>query len=88
MNRRDHLEKAVTLTCGARDADYGSPLDNMTDIAKGWSVILGVEVRPDQVPLMMVWTKICRAKTSPGLADHYDDGAAYMAIAGECADAE
>ncbi len=87
-NRANILDRAKALTCGDRDQDYGSPLANHQDIAVGWSVILGTEVRPDQVALCMTWVKTCRCKTSPQKRDNYDDGAAYFAIAGECADAE
>lgn len=88
VTRANILDTAKMLTCGDRDASYGSPLKNHRDIAAGWTVILGTEVRADQVALCMSWVKTCRAKVSPGRRDHYDDGAAYMAIAGELADAE
>lgn len=87
MNRAEILDTAKMLTCGDRDKDYGSPVDNMTDIAEMWSVILDQPVRPEHVALCMVAVKLCRAKVSPEKADHYADGAAYMGIAGECCNA-
>lgn len=86
-HRAEILNAAKSLTCGDRDQTYGPPLENMTDIAAGWSVILGHKVEPHQVALCMAWTNTCRCKHSPQRLDNYTDGAAYHAIAGECADA-
>ncbi len=87
-DRADILDTAKALTCGDRDQDYGSPTANHIDIARGWEVLLNARITPAQVALCMVWVKMCRAKTSPQKLDHYADGAAYMAIAGECANVE
>lgn len=88
MHRRDVLITAENLTCGERNNDYGSVKENMANIAAGWSLIVGAPISGEQAAMMMTWLKICRAKASPGKADHYIDGAAYMAMAGECADAK
>ena len=51
---------ADIITSEDRMKDYGHPVDNFTDIAKMWSVILRTEVTPTQVGLCNVATKICR----------------------------
>ena len=88
MNRKEILETSISLTCGDRAAAYGEPRDNMADIAAVASVITGKALTGRDIALINVAIKLCRAKTSPAKADHYIDGAAYFAIAGECADAE
>jgi len=55
---------AQELVTGQRNIDYGHPLDNFTDVAVGWSVLLGHTVDPKLVPLMMDWLKSCRQKQS------------------------
>ena len=85
MNRADILTEANRLTHGPRDGLYGTPRTNHERIAGLWSVILETEVTPAQAALCMAALKIARAIASPGEGDHYIDGAAYLAIAGELA---
>lgn len=54
------LIDADKLINGARQETYGSPLDNWSNTAKGWSIILGKEITPEQACLCMTWVKICR----------------------------
>lgn len=54
------LQEAQDLIYGDRQADYGSVTENFTNIAKGWSVIFGVEITPEHVGLAMAWLKIVR----------------------------
>lgn len=56
------LDEAKRLIHGARQADYGSPRENFTDIAALWSPILGVEVLPEQVVMCMITLKVARLK--------------------------
>ena len=76
------LKEANELIHGDRQKDYGPPEENFARIAKGWSVILGAQVTPEQVALCMAWLKIARLAEGPH-RDSYVDGAAYMALAGE-----
>lgn len=85
MNRSELLDEAKRLTMTDREKDYGDCVRTHGEIAAMWSVILGLEVKAAEVALCMVALKMVRAKSSPEKADHYADGAAYMAIAGECA---
>lgn len=88
MDRGDILYEAHRLTYGDRDKNYGSPLINHQRIAAIWSVILGQEIRPDQVALCMAGVKLARLVETPDHLDSFIDGAAYFAIAGEIANGE
>lgn len=54
------LALAEEITSSERVIQYGHPSKNFADIAKMWSVILNVEVTPQQVGLCNIATKICR----------------------------
>lgn len=71
------LQEAESLIYGERQANYGSATTNFTNIAKGWSVITGVEITPEQVGLMMVWLKIARQVNKP-MRDNLVDAAGYL----------
>lgn len=64
-----------------RQADYGDPTDTHVRIAQVWSGILGHEVQPVEVALMMAGLKLVRAAKGPTKQDSYDDAHAYVAIA-------
>jgi len=91
-DRADILDTAKKLTCGDRDSSYGSPRENMDHIAALWNAYLDGRLRYPITGADVAWMnaliKAARCKTSPRKRDHYDDGAAYIAIAGECAEAE
>lgn len=88
MNRNTILAKAINLTTGDRDKNYGTPLVNHQRIATIWSVILEKEITPSQVALCMAGVKMARLIESPDHLDSFVDGAAYFAIAGEIASEE
>lgn len=71
------FEEANQLIHGDRQMSYDHPLDNFTRIAKIWSVILGIEVTPEQVGLCMVGTKLAREAFQPK-RDNLVDGAGYF----------
>lgn len=54
------LQEAEEIVNGERAQAYGPALTSFSNIAKGWSVITGTEITPQQVGLMMMWLKICR----------------------------
>ena len=83
MNRIDILNEAIELTGGDRNRKAGDFVTNHSNIAKIWSVILGIEVRPHQVALCMAGVKLARCVASLD-RDHFVDGAAYFAGAFEC----
>ena len=71
------LTQAEEIINGERAKDYGSTLDNFGRIAKMWSVILGVEVTPEQHVLCMVAVKMARLCHSPQHMDSIVDIAGY-----------
>lgn len=81
--RDEILDAARQLVNGDRAKDYGDALEMHQRIAKGWSEILGVEVKAHQVALCMAWLKIARLVVTEDHADSYVDLAAYAALAGE-----
>jgi hypothetical protein len=84
--RTEVLKEATDLINGPRAEEYGPPEVNFANIAKGWSVIVGQEVTPEEVALCMAWLKIARVSGSGEASrDSYTDGAAYMALAAELA---
>jgi hypothetical protein len=85
--RQVTLETAADCVLRDRCNLYGSPENNFTEVAIGWSVITGQEITTAQVGLMMAWLKIVRANHSPDHMDNYADGAGYFACAAECAEA-
>ncbi len=91
MHRKDILTNAITHTCGERDKEYGSPKQNLADIAALWKAHLFAKygvcppLTAEDVAWMMVDTKKARTYKGVTKADTYEDAAAYAAIAGECA---
>lgn len=69
--------QADDLVNGARQADYGHPLDNFSLTGKFWSAILGTEVTAEQVALMMVALKMAREIHKPQ-EDNLVDGIGYF----------
>jgi hypothetical protein len=69
-------EEAQTLL-DSRETVYGDRVKNMQDVAKVFSGILGTEVRPDQVPLLMVGYKTVRASQTPDYEDNVKDIEGY-----------
>ena len=59
------LEEADELVNGARQEDYGHPLDDFSRTAQMWSAILGDEVTPEQVALCMCAVKLSRQCNRP-----------------------
>jgi hypothetical protein len=71
------LLEAEHLTEGARNADYGHPLDDYRRTAKLWSAVLGIDVTPEQAMLCMICVKISRECNHPK-RDNRVDGAGYF----------
>ena len=83
-NRLDLLSEASALTSQDRNKEYGDPVDKMTHIADIFNAITGHQLKPSDVPILHVATKLARKRTSPLKKDHYIDTMAYMGIAYEC----
>ena len=78
----DILEEARRITSHDRNNIYGPPERNLGNIAKMWSVILGVEVSAQQVSLCMIATKIARQVNAPH-RDNWVDIVGYARIGAE-----
>ena len=83
--RKRILKEASSLISGDRHKQHGDAKENFTNIAKGWEVILGVEIPIYNVGLCFDWAKTCRTNASPKEMDNYTDGCGYKALAGELA---
>lgn len=88
MNRAETLEAARKCVCGDREQEYGNPENNFAQIARMWSVYLGVEITPVDAALMMAQLKMARIKTGTFKEDSYVDAAGYIACAAELASIE
>ena len=72
------LRVAASIIAGDRDVQYGGPEENFTRIAKIWSVIVGVEISPEDVAMMMVGLKVARYASKSGFQpDTWIDIAGY-----------
>lgn len=71
------LAEAHRIVNGQRRDDYGGPFESFSDIAAGWSFVLGVPVTPEQVGLCMIQLKVARAKNGGFHRDSFVDIAGY-----------
>jgi hypothetical protein len=79
-NPRKHLlDTAESLVNGDRNVQYGDPNEDFKRIAKMWSILLGVEVKPEQVAMCMIAMKLSRLVWTPGKEDSWVDIAGYAA---------
>lgn len=69
--------EAVGLVSGDRQKAYGHPAKNFEDIARLWSVMLGVEVTAAQVGLCMIQVKLAREVFVPK-RDNLVDAVGYL----------
>lgn len=74
------LEEAQSIIYGDREKTYGHPSVNLDNIAKFWTVYLGVGVDAQDVATMMVLLKIARLMNQPDHRDSVVDGAGYLAL--------
>jgi|TARA_R110000822_G_scaffold69899_1_gene169383 hypothetical protein len=83
--RQTILAEADRLISGDREEDYGDPHKNFSDVSKGWSLIIGKKISPEEVALMMAWLKISRLFKTPTHTDSWIDLVGYAALGGELA---
>jgi len=67
----------VAMTLGARTARYGDPACFFREVAKRWTVTLGIPVTPEKVVLCMIDMKLQRLCHDPGHVDSTLDIAGY-----------
>ena len=77
------LKTAADLIDGDRARDYGDASEMHRRIAVGWTEILGVNVKAEQVALCMAWLKLARIVESPDHDDSCVDAVAYIALYAE-----
>jgi len=73
-------DDAMHLVQTARQADYGTPEENLGRIASLWSAYLGADVSSGDVAAMMTLVKISRMKAGYK-RDNTVDGVAYLLLA-------
>lgn len=78
----DAARQAVTVD---RAATHGAPENTFGKIAALWSPLLGIDLTPAQVCLMLAQLKVARAWGNPAHADNWVDLAGYAACGGELA---
>jgi len=83
MKREELLQKASDIIRGDRAADYGDAWQNHSRIARIWSEILDLEVKPEQVYMCMIAVKLARLTNTPEHLDSWVDIAGYAALGGE-----
>ena len=77
------LLRASNLVSRDRENDHGDKVINHLNIAKLWTAYLDIEIKPEDVALMMSLLKIARTKLGRFNIDDFEDGSAYISIAGE-----
>lgn len=96
LDRSEVLNKAREVVTSARNVSYGEPQDDFACTSEFWESYIAritqvrgyPEIRPSDVPVMMILLKISRLAQTPGDADHWVDIAGYCAIGAECASEE
>ena len=86
------LELARKCVCSDRESQYGSPENNFALIAAFWGLYLEeklqlteIEIKAEDVAMMMALLKIARCTTGQVKLDNYVDLAGYAACGGEIA---
>ncbi len=89
-DRKELLEKAIDVTCNSRQAEYGTPRENLTNTADLWNAYFEAKyvgyvekITAEDVAWLNTLQKISRATSGQAGDDTYLDAAAYSAIAGE-----
>ena len=85
MNRYELLD-AAKATVADRGEDYGSIWENHERIAVIWTALIGIQIEPEHVAMMMAGVKLARLAATPGHQDSWVDLAGYAATGSECLD--
>ena len=78
MNGEMLLKHAAGVVANRREA-YGEPERLFEQIARRWSLVLGIEVTPAQVALCLIDLKMARLSRDPRDLDSQTDVAGYAA---------
>ena len=83
MRHANRLLEQATPTLVDRGESYGSPGYLFENVAKRWSLTLGVDVSVDQVVACLIDLKLARLNSNPSHQDSILDIAGYAAILNE-----
>lgn len=83
MNRVELL-RAAEATVADRGEQYGSVWDNHERIAIIWTALIGIQIEPEHVAMMMAGVKLARLAATPDHQDSWVDLAGYAATGSEC----
>lgn len=83
MRRKEVLDEATRIVCGAREQVYGTPEDTFRTIADLWTTYLETPISDKDVSVMMIMLKIARIKNGQYKADNWIDIAGYAACGSE-----
>lgn len=92
MTRAEILDKAKDIVTRERQDQYGSPENNFKLVADLWTTYIDeaimqngmtVDLRPQDVAVMMMLLKIARIGTGADKEDNWIDIAGYAACGGE-----
>lgn len=87
MKVKQTLSTAARLVTGPRAKSHGTDLKESLQVtADLWSAYLRRPLTADDAAMMLSLLKIGRTVTGQKKPDHYVDGSAYIAIAGEIRD--
>jgi Domain of unknown function (DUF6378) len=62
-----------------RERIYGPPEENFAQVARRWSLVLGISISPMQVALCLIDLKLARLTRDPSHLDSIVDVAGYAA---------
>lgn len=83
MRHANRLLEQATRTLVERGESYGSPHTLFENVAKRWSLTLGVDVSAGQVITCLIDLKLTRLNSNPSHQDSILDVAGYAAILNE-----
>jgi Domain of unknown function (DUF6378) len=82
MRAEELLEQAAGVVARRRST-YGQPIDLFEQVAKRWSLVLGVEVTAAQATLCLIDLKVARLAHDPRHLDSITDIAGYAGCLAE-----
>ena len=75
-----NMLKIAANTVAERHQQYGSARPLFAHVAQRWSLVLGIEVKPEQVVLCLIDLKMARLVHNPDHDDSIIDIAGYAAV--------
>jgi hypothetical protein len=76
------LMEAAELINGERAKNYGEPQQSFENIAKLWSVYLGIDISVTDVSMLMILLKVSRNRTGQQHRDNFVDICGYAGLGG------